>query len=166
MFDNDVKLVLKFTSLALFKSSSLRRIMNSTVEQKYEEIKANLINEYGEPKTEMIMGRKHIVINEYLNAFNQFVNVLTESLQKLNISFESFAEEFNYAMDYCKDAEYREVYYLAKLLKKSSNYNLKKALSNLKIANFKQLPTRKVYNCIVSAFNITKNVYLIYCPLS
>ena len=140
--------------------------MNCTYEQKYEEIKANLISEFGEPKTEFIMGRKHVVVNEYLNAFIQFMNALTEGLQKLNLPFEDFEEEFNFAMDYCKDAEYHKVYYLAKLIKNGSISNLKNMLSNLKIANYKNYPADKVFNCIVSAFNVTKNVYLIYCPLS
>lgn len=138
--------------------------MNCFWEQQYNEIAANLINEYGEPKTEILMGRKHIVINEYLNAFNQFVSAFKEGFEKLNLPFEMFEEEFVYAMNYCKNAQYGEVYYLVRLLKKGTDKNFKAVLCNLRIAKSKNLPVHKVYNCIVTSFNIVKRKSIIYSP--
>ncbi len=136
--------------------------MDSLIEQNYTQIKQYLIEMYGEPKEDILMGRKHIVRNEYLLALNQLLKVFYSGFVKFELPIDEFENELIYVMEYCKDAQYGEIYFLARIVNSCNIDNFKRMLCHLRESLLLNLPTKKVYNCIMNSKTITFHKHIIY----
>ena len=59
--------------------------MSKQFNTRYNEVKEYIIAEHGTPKTGILNGRKHIVINVYLNSYEAFLKTFLNCLQKCRI---------------------------------------------------------------------------------
>ena len=65
-----------------------------------DEIRLFFIKEYGEPSVKIIDGRKHIVLNSYLDAFDDLIDALDKSVELLDL--QDVSKQFNLICEYAK----------------------------------------------------------------
>ena len=106
------------------------------VEQLFEQTKQKLIAHYGENKEELINGRKHIVINEYLNSFVKFFEAIRSAAKKFKFNLQEQIPALAAICNYCEDAEYADMQAAANSIKKKLNssniYSVRKFEQNFK----------------------------------
>lgn len=122
--------------------------------ERYIEVCNHLIAEHGEPKTEIINGRKFKVINSYLNSFNNFAETLFNAFNKFNINILNWADEIDLIMEYCKNAEYINLKQMAKLLENCHQKTFIEIFLNLNHIKTNNAAVNKVYICFRTKMNL------------
>lgn len=125
------------------------------IDAKIKEINDDFISKFGEPKEEIINGKKYIKINTWANAFNKFSKAILESFDLLGWNVDEWTDEILLLLEFAKNTEPNIVNFAAKSLsKKCTPNNYTRLFKGLREINARNLGYEKVGNCLMSSLKI------------